>query len=241
MSNCKTSLTDIGNIEKDPVFLSQKAKPGGVATLDANGKVPLSQIDIKAMFTERDPIYIADRGIPFGCATLDGLTHVLREQLGSGTADSTTILYGDGTWKPAPTGGGGGTDDRWKLTGDVISEVTITNKVVVGSATPIGKFSVVGDTAGDVTAVIKGATGQTADLLRLLDSLGNQLFVVGSSIFIDMADGSTAPVSPSNHGRQRYNNTAGDKGWQVSVDGGPWERVIADEREVERIASMLDL
>jgi hypothetical protein len=237
MSNCKTGLADFGNIERDPVFLSQKAKPGGVATLDANGKVPLSQIDIKALFTERDPVYLADRGVPFGVPTLDGSVLVVRSFLGTGPANSTTVLFGDGVWRP----GGGGGNTGWQLIGTVISEVTLTNKVVVGSATPLGKFSVVGDTPADVTTVVQGAPGQTADILRVLDSTGSQLFAIGASVFIDMANGSSAPVSPSNHGRQRYNNTVGNKGFEVSVDGGPWERVIADEREVERIASMLDL
>lgn len=236
MSNCRTSPADIGNIERDPVFLSQKAKPGGVATLDANGKVPLSQLDISAVFTERDPIYRADRGVPFGCATLGGSGRVPTDQLGTGTADSTTVLFGDGVWR---TGGGGSTDDRWKLVGSVIQEVTLTNKVAVGTATALGKFTIVGDTAGDVTEVIKGASGQSADLLQILDSAGGQLFAIGATVFVDMADGISAPVAPSNHGRQRYNNTT--KVFQASVDGGPWLDVVTDQREVERISMMLDL
>lgn len=32
-------------------------------------------------------------------------------RLGTGAADSSTVLYGDGAWKPAPTGGGGGTGE----------------------------------------------------------------------------------------------------------------------------------
>lgn len=238
MSNCKTGLADFGNIERDPVFLSQKGKPGGVATLDANGKVPLSQIDITAMFTERDPVYRADRGAAFGCATLDGRVLVPREQLGTGTADATTFLRGDGTW--AVVSGGGGGNSGWQLVGTTISETVLTNKVVIGSATPQGKFTVVGDTPGDVTTVIQGASGQTADLLRILNSIGGQLVSIGASVYVDMADGSSAPVAPANHGRIRYHNVA-PKAFQASVDGGPWLDLVADQREVERISSMMDL
>lgn len=260
MSNCKTGLTNISSVERDPVFLSQKAKPGGVATLDANGKVPLSQIDIKAMFTERDPVYTADRGQPFGCATLDGRALVINEQLGSGTPNAITFLRGDRTWSPlgagvpdatkflrgdgvwaTPTGGGGGVDEGWVLTGTDISLETATNKVVVGALPTIAKFAIKGDVAADVTAIVRAASGQSADILEIQDSTGTILYSFGATVYFEMKDGSTAPVSLSNHGRQRYNDTAGNKGFEVSVDGGPWERVITDEREVERISAMMDL
>jgi hypothetical protein len=232
MSNCKIPGANLSSVERDPVFLSQKGMPGGVATLDANGHVPLRQLDISAMFTERDPVYIADRGVPFGVPTLDGSGLVLRNQLGTGLADSTTVLFGDGTWR---LGGGG----PWILTGSVISEVVPSNQVVIGSPTPLGKFTVVGDIASAVTTIIKGAAGQTADFLDILNSSGNSLFSIGATVYIDMADGSSAPISTVGHGRQRYNNP--NPGFDVSVNGGPWERVIADEREVERISAMLDL
>lgn len=240
MSNCKTNLTNIASVERDPVFLSQKAKPGGVATLDANGKVPLSQIDLKAVFTERDPVYLADRGQPFGCATLDGSALVLKNQLGTGAPSSATFLRGDGVWAPAG-GGGGGVDEGWLLTGTDISLETTTSKVVVGALPTIAKFGIKGDVPTDITAIIRAAAAQSVDVLEIQDSTGLVLFSFGASVYFEMKDGSTAPISLVGHGRQRYNNTVGNKGFQVSVDGGPWERVIADEREVERIASMLDL
>lgn len=241
MSNCKTSLTNISSVERDPVFLSQKAKPGGVATLDANGKVPLSQIDIKAVFTEHDPVYTADRGQPFGVPTLDGSALVLKNQLGTGTASSTTFLRGDGVWAVPAGGGGGGADEGWLLTGTDISLETTTSKVVVGALPTIAKFGIKGDVATDVTAIIRAAAAQSVDILEIQDSAGTILFSFGTTAYFEMKDGSTAPVSLSNHGRTRYNNTSGNKGFEVSVNGGPWERVIADEREVERIACMLDL
>jgi hypothetical protein len=111
MSNCKTSAPNLTSVERDPVFLSQKGKPGGVATLDASGKIPLAQINIAAVFTERDPVYLADRGQPFGVPTLDGMTLVPREQLGTGTPDGTKVLWGDATWRVPPSGGGSGGPD----------------------------------------------------------------------------------------------------------------------------------
>lgn len=110
MSNCKTPGANLSSVERDPVFLSQKGKPGGVATLDASGKVPLSQLPLSQIFAETDPVYRADRGKPFGVPTLDGLSLIPRAQLGMGTADGTTVLFGDGVWR-VPTGGGGGPDD----------------------------------------------------------------------------------------------------------------------------------
>lgn len=286
MSNCKTGLTNISSVERDPVFLSQKAKPGGVATLDANGKVPLSQIDLKAVFTERDPVYRADRGIPFGVPTLDGSALVIKSFLGTGSPSSSTFLRGDGVWA-VPAGGGGGSGDiksdgsvpfaanesmggfkltnvgtptvggdaankayvdaaggvpeGWQLTGTDVSLATSTNKVVVGALPTIAKFGVKGDNATDVTVIIRAAAAQTADVLDIQDSSGVVLMSVGVTAYFEMKDGSTAPVSLAAHGRQRYNDTVGNKGFDVSVDGGPYERVIADEREVERIAAMLDL
>lgn len=285
MSNCKTGLTNISSVERDPVFLSQKAKPGGVATLDANGKIPLSQIDLKAVFTEHDPVYIADRGVPFGVPTLDGNALVIKSFLGTGSPSSSTFLRGDGIWA-VPAGGGGGTGDiksdgtvpfaanesmggfkltnvgtptvgtdaankayvdagdipeGWKLTGTDVSLATSTSKVIVGGLPTIAKFGVRGDNAADITVLIRAAAAQTADVLDIQDSSGVVLMSVGVTAYFEMKDGSTAPVSLVGHGRQRYNNTVGNKGFDVSVDGGPYERVIADEREVERIAAMLDL
>ena len=172
MSNCKTSATNISSVERDPVFLSQKGKPGGVATLDASGQVPISQIPVKAMFTERDPIYTADRAQPFGCATLDGLGRVPRNQLGSGVADITTFLRGDGTW--ALGGGGGG----WKQVGSDIVLVTATNRVTVGDVPTFAKLGIRGDVAGDITTAVRAAPGQTASILEIQNSGGSALVAV---------------------------------------------------------------
>lgn len=49
------------------------------------------------------------RGAVDGVAELDAARLIPTSRLGTGTADATTILYGDRTWGAAPSGGGGGT------------------------------------------------------------------------------------------------------------------------------------
>jgi len=41
---------------------------------------------------------MSEKGQPNGYASLDGTGKVPAAQLGTGTADSTTVLHGDGTW-----------------------------------------------------------------------------------------------------------------------------------------------
>lgn len=53
-------------------------------------------------------------------------------RLGSGTADITKVLYGDGTWKDAPAGGGGMTDPL-TTKGDLIVRGASTTRLPVGT------------------------------------------------------------------------------------------------------------
>lgn len=57
---------------------------------------------------------------------------VAAARLGTGTTDGTTVLYGDGTWKAAP-GGGGGMTDPLTTKGDLIVRGTSTTRLAVGT------------------------------------------------------------------------------------------------------------
>lgn len=232
MSSCKNTV-NIASAERDPVFLSQKGKAGGVATLDGGGHIPLSQLPLRdgvLALTEVDPVFLSQKGQPGGVAELDsdgfvimlqlrvGLADGLaglgstglvpRHQLGTGVADNTTFLRGDGTWQVVTSGGGSGGDTVWEQVGNDVFLITPANVVNIGDLLMDGSLN------------IKGPNGTT---------------------YIDMTDGSGNPVSAANHARTRYNNTSGNKGLEVSISGGPYQRIIADERDVERIAAMLDI
>lgn len=90
-------------------------------------------------------------------------------RLGSGTTDATTVLYGDGTWKTAPTGGGGGvtlpiaTSDVTGLDAALTSKAADSAVIhLAGTETITGaKTFGAGFTMADGQNIIVGSTGGT--------------------------------------------------------------------------------
>jgi len=110
---------------------------------------------------------------------------------------------------PRANEGAGAEDGPWSLyPGNVIAPTNITDTVAVGIATMFGTelFRVFGDARIDGKLTVTGAIDPTS-----LSLSG------GTALFIDSANGNTAPVSAANHGRIRYNSTT--QTWQVSTNG----------------------
>lgn len=106
--------------------------------------------------------------------------------------------------KPA---GGGGFATRFTIRGDGF--VGVAQSAAVGTEV----FGVTGD------AYVGGKLTVTGDIDPISLSLSGS-----TALYIDSADGSTAPVSGALNGRLRYSN--GIPAWQVSVNGGAYSNLI---------------
>lgn len=90
-------------------------------TYFANTIIPNAKneaIQSAKIYTDTEMLKKADAGHKHSAVEItSGVFNMAR--LGTGTASSSTVLYGDGTWKTAPTGGGGG--ETWTAWEDVLS------------------------------------------------------------------------------------------------------------------------
>jgi len=96
----------------------------------------------------------------FTPAALNVSGQVSVAQLGTGTANATKVLFGDGTWKDAPTGGGGGSSNSLSGTGTV-SPSTSVSGVYAGVTAGVGEMYLVNAGAGSNEKAIQFA--QRAD------------------------------------------------------------------------------
>lgn len=106
-----------------------------------------------------------------------------------------------------PAGGAGFTTPRFTIRGDGF--VGVAQSAAVGTEV----FGVTGD------AYVGGKLTVTGDIDPISLSLSGS-----TALYIDSADGSTAPVSGALNGRLRYSN--GVPAWQVSVNGGAYSDLI---------------
>lgn len=81
-------------------------------------------------------------------------------QLGTGVANATKVLYGDGSWKDAPTGGGGGPSNSLVGTGASAASTAVSG-AYAGTNGNIGELYLVNASAGSNEKAVHFA--QTAD------------------------------------------------------------------------------
>lgn len=118
-----------------------------VTTSDArmtNARTPLAHTHPSSDLT--------DKAVALGVASLDGAGHVPTPQLATGTADSTTYLAGDGTWKTTPSTSGTPAD---------------------ASPTVKGIVQLAGDLAGTAASpTVPGLTGKVATSRQVIAGTG---------------------------------------------------------------------
>jgi parallel beta-helix repeat protein len=136
-------------------------------------------------------VQLADKDQPNGYASLDNAGRIAREQLGSGGADGTTFLRGDGAWitVPVPTDATTATKGIVQLTGDLGGSAALPT--VPGLTLKVNKNSLMHNVQ-DYGAVGDGVADDTAAITAALADGGITFFPSGTYIHTGLTLGSGA-------------------------------------------------